>query len=171
MKIIGFVFLTLGGGGYGFYMAYRLTERLKQLRQLYQLLLILQGEIRYQNSLLQEAFLAMSERVSGWQKQFLEELTTELTKQTEQTLEQLWTEIVNNLSSYTAFEKEDRKLLLELGGQLGFLDREMQLTTIEFYKKRLSDSIEELEQQKSEKCRLYRVLGVASGMLVALLLV
>lgn len=170
MRLIGFFFLTIGGGGCGFYMAYRLTERVKQLRQLYQLLLMLQGEIRYQNSLLQEAFMAMAGRLLGWQNQFLEEISLQLKNQTEKTMEQLWCEEVRKLPDYTSFSEEEVKLLLELGGQLGYLDREMQLTTLEFYKKRVIDLIEELERQKTEKCRLYRVLGVASGMFVALLL-
>lgn len=163
MKVIGLLFVILGSSGFGFYMSHCFQERIKQLRQLYQMLLMLEGEIRYQNTLLQEAFFIMSRRLGGWQKYFLENLGEKYDKQ-------LWVKEVEKLPSYTAFVEDDIKLLLELGGQLGYLDKEMQMNTLEFYKKRLLDTIDILERQKNEKCKLYRVLGVSCGMLVALLL-
>lgn len=170
MKLAGTLFLVAGTGGYGFYMAGQITKRLQQLQELYQLLLMLQGEIRYQNALLEEAFGAMAGRLDGWRHHFLQNLCRNIAAGTGQALEVLWRQEAEKLLDDTCLNANDIQLLLELGGQIGYLDRSMQVTTIEFYKNRLSGIIEEAEQKKEGQCRLYRVLGLAGGTLAALVL-
>ena len=56
-------------------------------------------------------------------------------------------------------EKEDKEKLLSLGGQLGYLDTQMQERTLLLYLEQLELSISGLRGEIREKCRLSTALG------------
>ncbi len=171
MKLAGFLILVAGSGGYGFSIACRVETRLRQLQELCQLLLMIQGEIQYRNAVLEEAFQAIAGRLDGWRSQFLRRLCEKMAMASGETLESLWRQECRRLRKETCLNGKDIQFLEEIGSQIGSLDRKMQVTTLEYFQLRLSHAMEEARQKKEGQCRLYRALGIAGGMLAALVLI
>ena len=61
-------------------------------------------------------------------------------------------------------EKEDKDKLVSLGGQLGYLDTQMQERTLLLYLEQLELSVSRLRGEIREKCRLSTVLGVMGSL-------
>ena len=67
-------------------------------------------------------------------------------------------------------EKEDREKLLSLGGQLGYLDTQMQERTLLLYLEQLELSVSRLRGEIREKCRLSTVLGVMGSLFLVIVM-
>ena len=60
-------------------------------------------------------------------------------------------------------EKEEREEWEKLGGTLGYLDLEMQVSTIQIYVRRLKLRMEQTEKESHERLRMYPVIGAFIG--------
>ena len=60
----------------------------------------------------------------------------------------------------SGLNKEDIKQLAILGETLGFLDKEMQLNTLDLYLEVLEGELQHLFVDMPEKIRLYQVFGI-----------
>ena len=69
-----------------------------------------------------------------------------------------------------SFEKEDKEKLLSLGGQLGYLDTQMQERTLLLYLEQLELSISRLRGEMRERCRLSTALGMMGSLLLVILM-
>ena len=67
-------------------------------------------------------------------------------------------------------EKEDKEKLLSLGGQLGYLDTQMQERTLLLYLEQLELSISGLRGEIREKCRLSTALGVMGSLFLVIVM-
>ena len=68
------------------------------------------------------------------------------------------------------FAKEDKEKLLSLGGQLGYLDTQMQERTLLLYLEQLELSISRLRGEMRERCRLSTALGMMGSLLLVILM-
>ena len=68
------------------------------------------------------------------------------------------------------FAKEDKEKLLSLGGQLGYLDTQMQERTLLLYLEQLELSISGLRGEIREKCRLSTALGVMGSLFLVIVM-
>lgn len=67
--------------------------------------------------------------------------------------------------------ESERKLFLELGESLGTTDAEGQLSTIDIYKARLDDMIEQESEKYRVKGKMYRSLGIMFGAMIGILII
>ena len=67
-------------------------------------------------------------------------------------------------------EKEDKEKLISLGGQLGYLDTQMQERTLLLYLEQLELSISGLRGEIREKCRLSTALGVMGSLFLVIVM-
>ena len=68
-------------------------------------------------------------------------------------------------------EKEDKDKLVSLGGQLGYLDAQMQERTLLLYLEQLEYSISGLRSEIREKCRMSTALGVMGSLFLVIVMV
>lgn len=66
---------------------------------------------------------------------------------------------------------EELDKLINLGGQLGVADIEMQVKTLDLYLEEMSLSMEEMRGGMKAKVRLCHCLGVMSGIFITVLLI
>ena len=71
----------------------------------------------------------------------------------------------------SSLRREEKEKLGRLGEGLGYLDLEMQLSTMELYLEQLEGDIQRAEEEIQSKQRLYRSLGVAGGIFLVILLI
>lgn len=170
MKIMGSVFLIAGTSGYGFWKAGCYKNRIRLLEQLRQMVFLLKGQVLYANATLEEAFEAVGRRTEGQIARLFLHVAEAIRGQQGEAFFTIWKEAVEELLADSDFAEEDRQQLAAMGEHLGFLDRDMQERNLLLYLEQLDVRIEELQEHRQERCRLYTSLGIMAGMFLAILL-
>ena len=88
-----------------------------------------------------------------------------------QSFPQLWQAQIDRCLSKTHLRKEEKEQLAALGEVLGYLDLDMQLSSIELYLEQLELAIAQSREALATKQKLYQSLGVAGGIFLVILLV
>lgn len=171
MKIIGIIMILLSGTGIGFKSSENLIRQNNQLKKLRTMLVILRGEIKYNNSIMSQAFRNVSGRVEEPFREFLTYVADNLDKYEGKPVSEIWEMGIKDKLSISMLSKKHLEKLKDLGKTLGFLDMEMQLSYIDILTGELSKDIEENTIKMKDNCKLYRALGVMGGILVVLIIV
>ncbi|WP_167958845.1 stage III sporulation protein AB [Anaerosporobacter faecicola] len=171
MKVIGAVLVILSTGGMGVYFSLILKERIKDLKELNKLILVLRGEIRYASTPLPEAVGNLATRTDGEFKRFLLAVEEELDKLEGRSFNDIWRGCVEKELLDTSLNKKDKLLLSRLGENLGYLDKEMQLNTIDLYITQIQGELDDAMDSVKEKVRLYNMLGVMAGIFITIILI
>lgn len=146
-------------------------RRCEQLEKMRQSLIILHGEIRYAGAELPEAIEQAAGRLETPFSEFYFYLAEKMRQMEGKSLKILWQTGMEKYLKNTYLTKDDRQIFLNLGGKLGYLDREMQLSSIESGLTQLSECIEELQKSMVQKQKLSVSLGLLSGFFLMVLLI
>ena len=144
IKFLGMIFVLLGSFGIGIFYRIRYGNRLHNMQDCERALRI----------------------VGSFFAQIAKKLNTH-----EGALETIWRQTARKVLTKSQMEKEEREEWEKLGGTLGYLDLEMQVSTIQIYVRRLKLRMEQTEKESHERLRMYPVIGAFSGVLICLLLV
>lgn len=82
----------------------------------------------------------------------------------------LWEESVKKSSPYY-MKKDDTDIFLDIGNTLGAYDTESEIKSLDGIKEILKLSVNDAENDYKEKGKIYRILGVTSGLLTAIIFV
>lgn len=148
-----------------------LKKHCMELRLLKQMLYMLRGEIKYTKTPLWEAFAHIAGRMPEPFSGFLQETSAEMANLDGRTFPELWQEQVKKQLTGTHLKKEEQEQLAALGEVLGYLDLEMQLSSIELYLEQLELSICNAQESMAARQKLYQSLGVAGGLFLIILLI
>lgn len=170
-KFLGICLILAAAGGWGWGYCRQLRQRLEQLRQLQQLLLLLRGEIQYQCSTLPEAFERCGRQVDSVCGRWLEETGRRLNAMEGVGFQELWEQQLRRLQTMTVLTAGTMEALRRLGNQLSYPDKETQLGAMDLYSQRLKEEEEELTKELPVKMKLGTTLGVLAGMFLVILLI
>ena len=106
-------------------------RRYVQLGQMQRSLRMLHGEIRYTGAELPEAIDQIALRQEKPFSDFYHGLSEQMRRMDGQSLKTLWQTEIEKCLNNTYLTKEDKQIFLESGSQLGYLDRQMQLSSLE----------------------------------------
>lgn len=81
-----------------------------------------------------------------------------------------WQKALLQLPHSMGLSKEDIRLLTDFGQGLGTTDVEGQLAHCELYKTMFASRLKQAREEKEKKVKLYRMLGLFSGVAVSLLI-
>ncbi len=170
MKFVGCLMVIGATTLAGVKKASDIREGYRQMQDIQRLIYQLQGEIRYARECMGEIFSHIAGRSGPPYQHWLLSLSRRMGKREQGVFAQMWEEgIREDLKSLKLPAKEmDR--LKALGGQLGNMDVQMQIKTLDLYQEQLAQSMEEMQGEIRTKVRLCHCLGVMSGMLIAVLL-
>lgn len=171
VKLSGITLITGSSTAIGFLLSGRLKERIEELKTIKKLLVLLRGEIRYNHATLTESFQIIAGRMDSIYEMFLLRVSEDLKAMDGQTLAQIWEHNVRDCFRESAMSREDKDRLISLGSQLGYLDIEMQLNTIELYLEQLQEEISSAQETLKRNGKLYQTMGVIAGIFVVLLIV
>lgn len=171
LKFIGAVLVISSSTAMGFYFSFITKVRLEDLKELKKYILILRGDIRYTGTPLPEAINNLSRRSKSNFENFFTSISEQLLKLEGRTFFQIWeTSVMADLMD-TCLINKDKKSLIQLGETLGYLDKEMQMNTIDLYISGLEEEIENLTQIVKEKTRLYNLLGIMGGIFITIVMI
>ena len=84
---------------------------------------------------------------------------------------QAWEEQIAPFAKRYALSKQDVSLLRDFGAQLGVTDTQGQLSHIALYSTLFEKQLTKAEEEVKSKAKLYRTLGLFTGMSAALMLI
>ena len=169
LKITGMIILVITGGLFGYSLCDDYLERMNCLEAIKKVLIRLRGEIKHNNSSVCEALENIevdNQKIMNFIKNVIRNYRGE-----GQSLWEAWEK-----STKSCFEKasklnwEEIKIIKDFGRNLGITDRETQLKNIDECVRELDGCILTLKKEKKEKCKLYKTLGVLSGLFIAIVL-
>lgn len=171
VKYMGTLIIVLSTSAIGFRLSSDLKLRIEELSVLKKIALMLRGEIKYTSTPLFEAFSIIGNRIKSPYKEFLLETSKELEELNGISFTIIWEKMKKKHLEKTKLYDKDLDRLISLGENLGYLDKEMQIGTIELYLENLEQEIIEAKDNLLKNSRLYQYLGIASGILITILII
>ena len=170
LKFIGAALVISSCSALGFYFSSELKTRIDNLKELKKLLILLRGDIQYANTPLPEAVQALAKRHEGTYKRFLNNISSRLLELNGESFAAIWKEGVSKDLLRTSLVKEDHALLNQLGESIGYLDKNMQINTLDLYLEQIEVIINDLSQSVKDKTHLYNSLGIMGGIFITIIL-
>ncbi len=171
LKVVGVTFIVVASGMFGLTLSKDYETRIVNLKQFRKMLVLLSGEIKYNNSGIRESIMAVSERVENVTGQFLKTTLDFFTKENSSLKEAWYAGTEKFLKTNTKLSVKELAYIKELGVNLGITDRETQINNILNCIQSIDMSIEELSENRTEKCKMYKTLGVMAGAFLAVMLI
>lgn len=166
-RLIGAVMILAACTGCGFSAAAGKRREEKLLYQLLHILQFMESELRYRMTPLPELCRMAAGEVPGTLRTVFLNLYRELS----------WQKLPDAASCMAAAIQRTgempgriRRLLAQFGQTLGRFDLEGQLQGIRALQRRCEDALESIRQNRDERLRSYRTLGVCCGAALAILL-
>jgi stage III sporulation protein AB len=169
-KIIGCILVIASSAGMGFFFSNEMKCRIDDMKELRKLIVLLRGDIRYANTPLPEAISSIARRHKGYFEPFFSDVSTKLHDLSGLTFPDIWKEAVEKRLTNTSLTKKDKMHLNQFGENLGYLDKEMQLNTLDLFISQLEDEINEASKTAKDKAYLYNSLGIMLGIFVSIIM-
>lgn len=167
LRWIGALLIVTACGGCGFSMAAGRRREEKLLGQLLQILQLLEAELRYRLTPLPDLCRMAAGETRGTLRTLFLNLYRELS----------WQKLPDAGSCMAAAIQRTgdlpsvvRRPLVQLGQTLGRFDLEGQLQGLQSVEKRCLHSLESIQNNRDERLRSYRTLGICAGAALAILL-
>jgi len=170
MKVLGAVLFVSMTSWIGFDMSFQLSKRTKQIRQLIQSLHILEAEMSYSQSTLQQIFEVISGKIPYPIGYFYELLEEELQEVVPDFLD-IWKQQLQHLKSISALKQNELDILEQFGRTLGQYTFIEQQKHIVLATQQLQSELEEAYEQQLKYGKVMKTLGVLIGILIVLLLI
>lgn len=170
IKIIGCILILTSSAGMGLYFSGELKNRINDLKELKKIIFLLRGDIRYANTPLPEAVQALAIRHEGKYKKFLSKIAERLNELGGVSFCTIWKEAVLKELENTSLSRKDLAGLGQLGENLGYLDKDMQINTIDLFLEQIEEEIKELSHNVKQKTYLYNSLGVLGGIFITIIM-
>lgn len=170
IKIIGCILIISSCTGMGCLFAGEIRRRLEDLKAAKSMAMLLRGDIRYAQTALPEALENAARRHEGRLAPFLKRVSNELKQYSGTSLKEIWKRAIKEELVQTSLTKKDKECLLQLGDQLGYLDKDMQMNTIDWYILQVEEIMKDISAGATQKIRLYQSLGVLFGLFVVILI-
>lgn len=157
-------------------MGERAKHQLKLLEGIKRWLLIFHSEVSYSGITLLELAEQLAEEKSvnseGAWSDFFENLAFRLNSNSiDSSIAVMWEESLDTSEVCRFMLNADRQEFIRFGQDLGCLDKASQLGRIDLYLDRVNMRIAEVEKGLAEKVRLCRLLGIAGGVFITILIV
>lgn len=171
LKALGAGMVILAGSLAGFQAGELYARRPRELKALVGALQLLQTQIGYAATPLQEALFAVAEQASPEAKPFFRSAACHLDVRSGCTAAEAWEKAIQDVAAGTALREEDFGVLRNLGVALGSSDREDQVRHIGLALERLKAAAALADEDARQYVRLYNFLGFGAGLGLAILLV
>lgn len=170
-KFIGCILVIFASSGMGWLKGIELKKHLLELEKIRQMFLMLRSEIKHIKSPLPEAFRHIGKRMGGIYEKWLLDLSGQMMRKNGVTFMHIWSESIEKYWKNGNLKEVDIEKLQAAGENIGYLDEEMQIGTINLYVEQLEREIEHLQKEFTVKKRLCHCLGVMGGIFLAVILI
>lgn len=170
LRIMGIAIAATAVCLLGFYYSFHVKMRVAQLHQMMTVIHMLKGEIGFCGRILEEAFAELGERAGDPFGSFFRRVSSRLSLQNGETLSEIWKDCEDAFEN-SGLQKEELEIFSRLSREMGFLDVDMQLQTLELVENQLEAVKERAEKSCETSSRMYQSLGVLGAMTVVIILI
>lgn len=170
IRTAALVLIAVSCAGLGFVKSQAMSTRIRNLMMLRKILRLLNGEISYGATPLPEAFYRIGSKMEMPFRDFLQDLSVDMQQYDGVSFSELFDRNVDCHLKGTRLSVDDREEWKEFGRMLGYLDREMQLSTLKSFDEALSWKIRELKEGLPARKKLCQSLGVMGGLFLVIFL-
>lgn len=142
------------------------VHRLKELISVKSALNIFENKIRFTQAPLKEIFKNIAENSS---EKNIQNIFQELAIEENTNIHKRWENIINKVESN--LNSEDKKILIDMGKILGATDLEGQVSNIKITSSFIDRQIDNAQQEKEKNVKLFRTLGIVSGLTIIIILI
>lgn len=169
LKWMGSILVIAGCSGIGIYFVVKKSVRLRMLRELERILQYLYGEIEYAAPDMAELLEYLSFR-SGAFGEFFLHLRGRILSHEGLPFCEYWKEEMPSIQGMENLTSADREFLVQIGENLGNLDRMTQLATLKIFQRRLSETLLTAEREYHGKAKVCIAGWTIAGVFVAIFL-
>ena len=169
MKGMGMLLILLAGTGLGFSGAYRMRQRLKELKNMQRMAVFLENEIAGAHTLLPQALKKTGRKLEGGCAQFAHRLGDRL-QAGGGSAGQVLREEASRYQREWNLSPKDYSLLCQFGSCLGPEIRKTQTEQLRLFQRELEIEIESLEESMPARQKMYQSLGISGGIFLVILL-
>jgi stage III sporulation protein AB len=170
LKILGSILIIITSTYIGFSLASRYAERPRQIRQLISCLSALKSHITYAAVPLPEALSQCTCGLTGPVADFFHTTSLLLLHNAWLTPQAAIAQVLKD-SKQLVFNQPEWELLTSFSATLGSMDRTEQQKSLELIHDQLSRIQQDAETRCEQNVKMYRYLGVCSGLAIVIILV
>lgn len=168
-KVLGSALILISSTLIGLLMAGKYKTRVKQLKQIQNHFQMIETEIFYTAT----PIIEVIEKISRQSKQpfsnIYGEIVKNLKKKEGKSLGIIWENAFERQKSYTQFVKEDLEVIYFFGNLLGTSDRQSQIKNVKLVQNQLKKLEEYAEKNWIKNEKLFRNLGILSGISIIIM--
>ncbi len=170
IRLLGAIFVISAGALGGCMVGRQLRARQERLTDGKRAIELLQAEIRSTGLSLPEALLQVGRYAANAYGHAFCEIADNLLEYTGEPVSDIWARVVGDKLSSPCMKEQDMRQFIAIGEQLGLADCRLQETILQRYVTYAEGELQQLNAEVTEKCRLYRNLGILFGVFVTLVL-
>lgn len=170
LKLCGSLFVVIACGLLGLRLSNDYEGRIIKLNNFKKMIKVLKNEIAYNNESILEAIKRSSNTSDVQINEFLLNVI-EIYQEREVSLKEAWTRAVDNKLKKSGMIESDIELIKQVGINLGITCRATQIDYIDSFIGKIEILEEELYEKKEEKCKLYKSMGVMTGLFIVILFI
>lgn len=170
IRLLGAVMIFGGCLGMGLWYKESFVERIRVLRELQRIQEMLVSEIHYGKATLPECCRRIAEHFEEPYADCLMEIYNRMRENTGIIFGAVFREEMQKSLEGLPLKAEDKKGFLSMFSDKGYEDEGMQIRSIEHSKELLYHTVEKLERENGEKCKMAVSLGAMSGLLLLVIL-
>ena len=170
LRGVGGLMIFAGCLGLGLWYRGQFKGRVRALRLLGNLLELLAGEVRYGRSTLPECCRHVSAQLPQPFAEALLNVDRQMQENTGRSFACVLREELEGPLNELPLKAEDREMFLRFAPQSGFMDRQMQLFAMQQCRELMAGTVEKLDRENADKCRMALGLGVMGGLMLILVL-
>lgn len=170
LRVAGAVLLMAGCIGSGWSAKERLKKNLDDLYRIRQIFQMFQSEIAYSRAPLPEACMRIGNRLEEPYRSALLSVREEMLADHGKSFLDIWDRQIGICMRKLSLVEADKRLLLDFGSCVGYIDGKMQTQAVEQYIHKLDISIGRMEKDMADKCKVIMSLSIMGGLLLAIIL-
>jgi len=171
LRVVGIMLMSIAFAGGGFAYAELIKKEYDALIIMMKAVERLREEIQVGHTPLPEALERIGNRENNYMGTFFLRMVEELSTDVAQRFLEVWKQMMETSVEYSLLTEKERQIFEELGSSLGYLNLDYQLSAIELFLTQMEDLRMERKSELKNKRKVSRVFGVASALLVSLILI
>ncbi len=169
LKCLGLLLVVGSASAVGFGFAGSVHRQLEQMRQMLTAIAYIKAEISYRMTPLEEIFTALASDISGAVGAFFAACAKRMQKERTSGMQDVFCLAMRDVQALR-LPREAHGALVSLALVLGKFDVEGQCRALDLAAERMEKTIHELEENRHERCRSYRTIGICAGFAAAVIL-
>lgn len=168
IQIIGILCVISTSIGMGTYFIQKERDRLHLIDEVKKMLVLWKGCVRQGNDAIPEVLKNISCKLDSRINLLLNGVVDKMNKMDGDSIKQVWKDKSEEIFKETPLKNDDIELIANIGDLVGFLDKQLQIESLDSLIYEFNERVKKLKEQMIERHRIYRLLSIFGGIFVVI---